>query len=131
MENAGKLFSELVEIIAKLRSEDGCPWDRKQTHETLKLQLIEGAYEVLDAVDMGDDGKIEEELGDLLMQVLLNAQIAHDEGNFNISGVIRSISEKLVRRHPHVFGDAQVNSKTLIKTANQHWMEFPDICRNL
>jgi len=103
-----ELFRELVDIIAKLRSEDGCPWDRQQTHDTLKAGLIEEAYEFVDAVDEGDDDKIEEELGDLLMQVLLNAQIAADEDRFDIGGVIQKISEKLRRRHPHVFGNVKV-----------------------
>jgi len=102
-----ELFKELVDIIAKLRSEDGCPWDREQTNDSLKPGLIEEAYEVIDAIDEKNDEKLEEELGDLLMQVLLNAQIAEDEGRFNICGVIQEISEKLTRRHPHVFGDAQ------------------------
>lgn len=110
MENVKELFGKLVEIIAELRGENGCPWDKKQTHETLKFQLIEEAYEVLDAIDSGDSEKIEDELGDLLMQVLLNAQIAEDEGKFNICGVIKRISEKLERRHPHVFGDIKVNN---------------------
>ena len=110
MEKAGELFRGLVEIIAKLRSEDGCPWDRQQTHDSLKSGLIEEAYEVVDAVDEKKDEKLEEELGDLLMQVLLNAQIAQDDDGFNICGVIQKISEKLERRHPHVFGDVQINS---------------------
>ncbi len=108
MENAGKLFEELVQIIAKLRSEDGCPWDREQTHDSLKPALIEEACEVLDAIDEKSDDKLEEELGDLLMQALLHTQIAADDGRFNISGVIQKISDKLKRRHPHVFGDVQV-----------------------
>lgn len=101
-------FAELVEIIAKLRSEEGCPWDRQQTHDTLKINIIEEAYEALEAIDEKDDDKIEEELGDLLMQVLLNAQIAKEEGSFDIYGVIGKIKEKLIRRHPHVFGDVKV-----------------------
>jgi len=109
LEKVDKLFKELVEVIAKLRSEDGCPWDRQQTHKTLKPQLIEEAYEVVDAIDEGKDEKLEEELGDLLMQVLLNAQVAEDDGKFNICGVIQKISDKLKRRHPHVFGHVQVN----------------------
>jgi len=109
LERVDKLFKELVEVIAKLRSEDGCPWDRQQTHKTLKPQLIEEAYEVVDAIDEGKDEKLEEELGDLLMQVLLNAQVAEDDGKFNICGVIQKISDKLKRRHPHVFGHVQVN----------------------
>ena len=108
MEKVEKLFRELVEIIAKLRSEDGCPWDRQQTHDTLKSGLIEEAYEVVDAIDEKSAEKLEEELGDLLMQILLNAQIAQDDGSFDICGVIEKISEKLKRRHPHVFGDSQV-----------------------
>ena len=108
MKNVEELFKELVDIIAKLRSEDGCPWDREQTHETLKTGIIEEAYEVVETIDGKDDEKLEEELGDLLMQILLNAQIAKDEGNFDINGVIQRISEKLIRRHPHVFGDLQV-----------------------
>ncbi len=108
LEKVDELFKELVGIIAKLRSEDGCPWDRQQTHETLKPQLIEEAYEVVDAIDEGKDEKLEEELGDLLMQSVLNAQIAADDGRFDICGVIRKISDKLKRRHPHVFGDVQV-----------------------
>ncbi|MGQ9607963.1 MAG: nucleoside triphosphate pyrophosphohydrolase [bacterium] len=103
-------FSELVEVIAKLRGEEGCPWDRQQTHDTLKINIIEEAYEALEAIDEKDDEKIEEELGDLLMQVLLNAQIAKEEGKFDIYGVIQKIKEKLIRRHPHVFGDVKVKS---------------------
>ena len=110
LEKADELFKELVDIIAKLRSKDGCPWDRQQTHDTLKSQLIEEAYEVIETIDEGKDEKLEEELGDLLMQVLLNAQIAQDDGRFNICGVIRRISDKLIRRHPHVFGNVQVNN---------------------
>jgi len=108
LKSAEELFKELVDIIAKLRSEDGCPWDREQTHETLKIGIIEEAYEVIETINQKDDEKLEEELGDLLMQVLLNAQIAKDEGKFDITGVIQKINEKLIRRHPHVFGDLDV-----------------------
>jgi len=104
----GELFNDLVEIIKKLRSDDGCPWDRQQTHDTLKLNIIEEAYETIEAIDEKSDDMLEEELGDLLMQVLLNAQVATDEGKFDISGVMQKIKEKLIRRHPHVFGDIQV-----------------------
>jgi tetrapyrrole methylase family protein/MazG family protein len=103
-----ELFNELVDIIAKLRSEDGCPWDREQTNDMLKSGLIEEAYEVIETIDKKDDVKFEEELGDLLMQIILNAQIAKDEGRFDITGVIQKINEKLIRRHPHVFSDLQV-----------------------
>ncbi len=104
-----ELFKELADIIAKLRSDDGCPWDREQTNDSLKPGLIEEAYEVVDAIDGKNDEKFEEELGDLLMQVLLNAQIAEDEGRFDICGVIQKISDKLTRRHPHVFGDTSIH----------------------
>jgi len=107
--NVGELFKELVEIIAKLRSENGCPWDRQQTHDTLKSGIIEEAYEAVEAINEKSNEKIEEELGDLLMQVLLNAQIAEDEGKFNICDVIQRISDKLRQRHPHVFGDIQIS----------------------
>lgn len=114
-------FSELVEVIAKLRGEEGCPWDRQQTHDTLKINIIEEAYEALEAIDEKDDEKIEEELGDLLMQVLLNAQIAKEEGKFDIYGVIQKIKEKLIRRHPHVFGDVKVKS---VHEVIQNWDEI-------
>jgi len=108
LENIGSLFEELVSIIARLRGRDGCPWDKQQTNETLKPGLIEESYEIIDAIDEKNDEKLEEELGDLLMQILLNSQIAQDEGRFNICGVIKKINEKLLRRHPHVFGEVQV-----------------------
>ncbi|RFU66912.1 nucleoside triphosphate pyrophosphohydrolase [Peribacillus saganii] len=98
-------FSKLREIIAVLRGPNGCPWDKKQTHESLKKYLIEETYEVIDAIDSGEEGLVGE-LGDVLLQVLLHSQIGEDEGLFTVDDVIRSISEKMVRRHPHVFGDA-------------------------
>ncbi len=108
MKNVKEAFEQLVEIIAKLRGDNGCPWDKEQTHETLKTGIIEEAYEVIETIDQKDYNKFQEELGDLLMQVLLNAQIAKEEGKFDILGVIQKISEKLIRRHPHVFGNLQV-----------------------
>ena len=102
-------FDSLCAIVAKLRSPDGgCPWDLEQTHETLKRFLLEEAYEALDALDGGESHRIAEELGDLMMQVVLHAQVAEDAGEFSIDDVIASISTKLVRRHPHVFGDVVV-----------------------
>jgi tetrapyrrole methylase family protein/MazG family protein len=102
-------FEGLRAVIAQLRSPDGgCPWDLEQTHETLKRFLLEEAYEALDALDGGEPRKMAEELGDLLMQVLLQAQVAEDGDEFVIEDVIASITAKLVRRHPHVFGDVQV-----------------------
>jgi MazG family protein len=96
--------------MARLRAPGGCPWDREQTHSTLRTYLIEEAYEVLDALDSHDDAKFAEELGDLLLQVLFHAQIAAEERRFSINDVIREIHDKMVRRHPHVFGN--VNAKT-------------------
>lgn len=102
-------FSTLKHIIATLRGPDGCPWDRKQTHESLRKYLLEEAYELIEAIDTEDDDAIVEELGDVLLQVMLHAQIGADEGYFDIRDVIGSISEKMVRRHPHVFGDVTVS----------------------
>lgn len=100
-------FDTLVAIIARLRSPDGCPWDREQTHSSIKGNLLEEAYEVLEAIDEGNTGKLCEELGDLLMQIVLHAQMASEDKDFELGDVIRSISTKLIHRHPHVFGDAE------------------------
>ena len=100
---------ELVKIMEKLRAKDGCPWDRKQTHKTLKPYLIEEAYEVISAIDNMNDEELKEELGDLLLQVIFHAQIAKEEGRFNIDDVAKGIVEKLIRRHPHVFGNVKVS----------------------
>jgi len=100
---------KLVEVMQLLRGEKGCPWDREQTHETLKPYLVEETYEVLHALDSGEDEHFKEELGDLLLQIIFHAQIASEEGRFTIEDVAGSIVEKLVRRHPHVFGDTEVN----------------------
>lgn len=106
-----KEFTNLRQIIATLRGPDGCPWDKKQTHESLKKYLIEESYELIDAInDMDDEGMIGE-LGDVLLQVMLHAQIGEDEGMFSIDDVIESISSKMVRRHPHVFGDVKVSGE--------------------
>jgi len=101
---AGHAFAALVALEACLRGPQGCPWDRKQTHETLRTFLLEETYEVLEAIDSGDARKLAEELGDLLLQVVFHAQIAREEGRFTINEVIEAIHSKLVRRHPHVFG---------------------------
>jgi nucleoside triphosphate diphosphatase len=96
-------------VMARLRSPDGCPWDHEQTHESLEVHLIEEAHEVLDAIDRGATGaELEEELGDLLLQVLFHAQMAADDGRFDIEGVATGLAGKLVHRHPHVFGDVAV-----------------------
>jgi tetrapyrrole methylase family protein/MazG family protein len=101
-------FERLAQIIARLRAPDGCPWDREQTHVTLRTHLLEEACETMDAIDGGDDTHLCEELGDLLMQPVLHAQIAEEEKRFDIVDVIEGISDKLVRRHPHVFGEVTV-----------------------
>jgi len=108
MTKCQEAFDKLVEVVAALREKNGCPWDKEQTHSTLKSSLLEETYEVIEAIDADDSAKLQEELGDLLMQVMLHAQIAQDENKFNIGDVIRTITEKLIRRHPHVFGDVQV-----------------------
>jgi tetrapyrrole methylase family protein/MazG family protein len=100
-------FKTLVAIIARLRGPDGCPWDRQQTHASLRANLLSECYEVLAAIDSGGAAELHEELGDLLLQIVLHAQIAKDEGDFEIGDVIESIAEKLVRRHPHIFGSGQ------------------------
>jgi tetrapyrrole methylase family protein/MazG family protein len=97
-------FATLVEIIARLRAPDGCPWDRKQTHASLRENLLEECYEVLDALDEGDSEKLCDELGDLLMQIVLHAQIAAEAGEFELGDVMKSINAKLIHRHPHIFG---------------------------
>lgn len=99
-------FRNLVDIMARLRAPGGCPWDRAQSREDLKPYLVEETYEVLDAIDRKDPEMLREELGDLLLQVVFHAQIAEEEGAFDVDGVCRAIAEKLVRRHPHVFGEA-------------------------
>jgi tetrapyrrole methylase family protein/MazG family protein len=100
-------FQKLVDIMMRLRSEDGCPWDRVQTSETLKSYLIEETYELIEAIDEKDPVKIKEELGDLLLQIVFHAQIAKDQEEFDINDVVEGISSKMVSRHPHVFGDAK------------------------
>ncbi|QNK49732.1 nucleoside triphosphate pyrophosphohydrolase [Brevibacterium sp. PAMC23299] len=104
-------FSKLRQVIAELRGPDGCPWDKKQTHESLKKYLIEEAYELIDSIDEGDDEGMVGELGDVLLQVMLHSQIGEDEGMFTIDDVIEGITAKMIRRHPHVFGDVEVNGE--------------------
>lgn len=97
-------FTKLVEIMAALRAQNGCPWDRKQTHESLKPYLLEETYEVLETIDQGDTAKLKEELGDVLLQVIFHSQIAGENGTFAVDDVLDTLAEKLIRRHPHVFG---------------------------
>lgn len=105
-----KNLEKLIEIIEILRSPQGCPWDREQTHKTLRPNMLEEAYEAVDAMDSGDLKHLREELGDVLLQVVLHAQIAKDEGAFDIEDVAQTLNEKLIHRHPHVFGDVHVNN---------------------
>ncbi len=103
-------FDEFVRMIAVLRGPDGCPWDRAQDHMSLRRNMIEEAYEAVSAIEAGDDAELTEELGDVLLQVVLHAQIASDEDRFTIDEVIAGISEKIRRRHPHVFGEAEAET---------------------
>lgn len=112
--NPGPAFAKLAAVMARLRAPGGCPWDREQTHSTLRTYLIEEAYEVLDALDSRDDSKFAEELGDLLLQVLFHAQIAAEDRRFSINDVIREIHDKMIRRHPHVFGNVKAKTSAQV-----------------
>ena len=114
-------FATLVDIIARLRAPDGCPWDRKQTHASLRENLLEECYEALEALDEGDSGKLCDELGDLLMQVVLHAQIATETGEFELGEVITGINTKLIRRHPHIFGSKKVKDAEEVR---HNWEEL-------
>ncbi len=105
-----KELKNLIDVVAKLRAPDGCPWDREQTHKSLKPNMLEEAYETIDAIDSNDMDNLREELGDVLLQVVLHAQIASEEGAFNIEDVAKELKEKLIHRHPHVFGNEKVSS---------------------
>lgn len=115
-------LQNLIDVVAKLRSpEGGCPWDLEQTPETLIPYIIEEAYEVVDAIRSGDQKAIVDELGDLLLQVILQAQIASESQQFSMAEVANNITEKLIRRHPHVFGEVEVNS---VEEVRQNWEEI-------
>jgi MazG family protein len=109
-ESCGSAFGELVSVMSRLRAPDGCPWDREQTLESLRAYIVEEAYELVDAVTRGDSPDIREECGDVLLQVVFVAQIASEMGLFSVEDVIRGLVDKLVRRHPHVFGDVHADS---------------------
>src|SRR5947209_2924323 len=113
--SAGEKFTELVNLIARLRAPGGCPWDREQTHESLKPMLLEEAYEVIEAIDDGNDDEFIGELGDLLLQVVFHSDIASEEARFTIADVIERVASKMIRRHPHVFGEdtASTSSEVL------------------
>ncbi|MBA5868720.1 MAG: nucleoside triphosphate pyrophosphohydrolase [Nitrospira sp. CR2.1] len=106
-------FDEVVRIMARLRAPGGCPWDRKQTHESLTPYLIEETYEALDTIDRRDFPKLKEELGDVLLQVLFHSQIGTEAGTFTVEDVLEQLADKLVRRHPHVFGDGAAGAQAL------------------
>jgi MazG family protein len=120
-QEAGEKFKALVEVMARLRAPGGCPWDRKQTFDTIKAYLLEETYEVIDAIDARDWQGLAEELGDLLLQPVFFAEIAAEEGLFTISDSLNAINEKLVRRHPHVFGDVTAETAEDVK---QRWDEI-------
>lgn len=107
-------FYEFCKIIEKLRAPDGCPWDREQTHKTLAKHLIEEAYEAYDAIEEGNAEKIADELGDVLLQIVMHAQIGKEEGTFCIDDVTTLVSEKMINRHPHVFGDTKVENSSQV-----------------
>ncbi len=117
-ENLNK-FDTLVEIVARLRAPDGCPWDREQTHASLRETFLQECYEVLDALDEGDTEELSHELGDLLLHIVLQAQIAAEAGEFKLDDVINGISAKLIHRHPHVFGSKEVKDAEGVMTAWQ------------
>ena len=109
-ENEKYTYEEFLEIIARLRAKDGCPWDREQTHESLKNCMIEEAYETVEAIDLKDDENLKEELGDVLLQIVMHAQIAGEERRFDMTDVIDGVARKMIRRHPHIFGDVSADS---------------------
>ena len=116
-------IKELLEIMARLRGPGGCPWDREQNHESLKWHAVEEVYELMEAIESGDDVELEEELGDLLLQVVFHCQLAKERGAFDFNAVSCRIADKLIRRHPHVFGDVRV------KNVDQVWANWEKIKR--
>ena len=120
-------FQTLVNIVARLRAPGGCPWDREQTHDSLKRHLLEESYEVIEAIDQGDPAILSEELGDLLVQIAFHADIAKEAGDFQIEEVLRKINSKLVRRHPHVFSDGQAKDA---REVEQNWEQIKAQERN-
>lgn len=114
-----KIFSELMEVIEILRKE--CPWDKVQTHESLRPYMLEEAQEAVEAIDEGDPAHLKEELGDVLLQVLVHAQIASEQGEFNLEDIAKRLKEKLIYRHPHVFGDADIKT---IEELKEKWSEL-------
>ena len=137
-------IDDLLKVMARLRAPDGCPWDREQDHKTIRMNAVEEVYELLDAIESEDDAEMEEELGDLLLQVVFHAQMAKERDAFDFEKVARNISDKLVRRHPHVFGNANVKDvdgvwtqwdaikqTEKVGTANERRSAFDGIPRHL
>jgi len=120
-EDTCKKFLDFLEIIRRLRAPDGCPWDREQTHESLKSYVIEESYELVEAIDAGSDAQIMEELGDVLLQIALHSQIASERGAFDFGDVLETISKKMIYRHPHVFGETNVSSA---KEVEANWSKL-------
>jgi MazG family protein len=116
-------INDLLKVMAKLRSPKGCPWDREQDHKSIRWHAVEEVYEMIDAIESGDDHELEEELGDLLLQVVFHCQLAKERKAFDFEKVARSITDKLIRRHPHVFGDVKV------KDVDQVWANWEKIKR--
>ncbi len=117
MDKKYKNLEELIEVVARLRAPDGCPWDREQTHASLRPNMLEEAYEAVDAIDDNDAPHLREELGDVLLQVLLHSQIASEANEFTLDDVAKELKEKLIHRHPHVFGTAKIdNADEVLKT---------------
>lgn len=123
----GEQFLELLAIMARLRGEDGCPWDRKQTAQSLKSYVLEEAQELLEAIDSGDTDHIREELGDLLFHVVFLNHLFEEQGIFGMEDVLSGISKKMIRRHPHVFGNARVESEQELR---RQWQEIKALEKN-
>ncbi len=123
MKRKSPAINDLLAVMAKLRSPKGCPWDREQDHMTLRFHAVEEVYELMDAIEAGDDHEMAEELGDLLLQVVFHCQLARERGAFDFEKVARIITDKLIRRHPHVFGDVKV------KNVAQVWANWEQIKR--
>jgi uncharacterized protein YabN with tetrapyrrole methylase and pyrophosphatase domain len=121
--NRSPAINDLLKVMAKLRSPKGCPWDREQDHRSLRWHAVEEVYELMDAIEAGDDHELEEELGDLLLQVVFHCQLARERGAFDFNRVARRITDKLIRRHPHVFGNVKV------KDVDQVWANWEKIKR--
>ncbi|HJC50289.1 MAG TPA: MazG family protein [Candidatus Anaerostipes avistercoris] len=117
-------LNDLVDVVSRLRGEDGCPWDRKQTHETLIPCMEEECAEAVDAIRKQDMENLQEELGDVLLQVVMHAQIGAEEGNFEIGDVIDGVCRKMIRRHPHVFGNAVFSSE---EEQKKYWNEIKEM----